>query len=356
MKKRWMVLLMVVLCLGLVLSHTNESYAAKTVKLTFANWLPPHNPLSKGFEEWGKALEAKTGGKYKIDFQHGGVLAGIPQAYDVAVSGVAEISECITQDVEKPFPLTNIPSLPFNNATGADYTRAWHKHVVAKGMLDKEFGGVKLLFQYCGMGEDFLTMKPIRNIDDLKGVKISIGGGPTKAKLMKAVGAVGVFGGPPEIYMMLQKGIVDGSFISGLGLKEFHWDEFVRYNIEPLRVGTVVHSVVMNKKAYQKLSDEAKAAIDELNKDGQFSVKLASDFDAMYQAALNGFLNDMGETIHWTPAETARLDEITRPIWQEWISEQEAKGVSVKPVINAFYDGLKELGMNDPALGYSPAP
>lgn len=354
MKQRWMVLLMVMVGCGILFGSLDAVQAAGPVKLTFANWLPPHNPISKGFEAWGKAFEAKTGGKYKIDFQHGGVLASIPQAYDVAVSGIAEISECVTMDLERPFPLTNIPSLPFNNLPGATYTKAWHKNVFQKGYLDKEFGDVKLLFQYCGMGEDYLTVKPINNIADLKGLKIVIGGGPTKTKMMEKLGVVGVFGGPPDAYMMLQKGIVDGLFISGLGLKEFHWDEFIRYNIEPLRVTSAVHSVVMNKKAYNKLSDEAKAAIDELNKDGQVSIQLSADFDALYQAALTGFLAEKGKTIQWDPAEVAKLDDIVKPLWQEWIAAQEAKGVPAREVIDAFYNGLKELGAANPALGYAP--
>ena len=132
MRKLMLFSMIVVLVFCLILSVTSKSEAAGPKKLVFANWLPPMNPVSKGIEEWAKEFESKTGGRYKVDIQHGGVLAGIPQSYDVVASGVADISEIICMDVEKPFPLTDIPSMPFFNAQFQKRLR--HADIIQSGI------------------------------------------------------------------------------------------------------------------------------------------------------------------------------------------------------------------------------
>jgi len=354
MKKHLLIMLIAIMSLGLVLSGTSKSEGAGPVKLVFSNWLPPMNPVSKCFEEWSRDFEARTGGRYKVDVQHGGVLAGIPQSYDVVRSGVADFSDIITQDVEKPFPLTDIPGLPFFHQPAEVYTKAWFNNVYKKGYLDKEFSDVKLVFQFVAMGEDFLSAKPVNSVADLKGLKVVIGGGPTKAKLTKSLGAVGVFGGPPDAYMMLQKGIAEAIFIAGLGLKEFHWDEFIHYIIDPLRVGSVIHTVAMNKNTYNKMPDDVKAIIEDMNAHGQYSLKMASSFETIYRSVLQTWLDEGGKLIKWSEEEKTELNEAAALLWKEWIGTQEAKGVPARKVINEYYNGLKALGAENPALGYTP--
>jgi len=354
MKKHLLIMLIAIMSLGLVLSGTSKSEGAGPIKLVFSNWLPPMNPVSKGFEEWSRDFEARTGGRYKVDVQHGGVLAGIPQSYDVVRSGVADFSDIITQDVEKPFPLTDIPGLPFFHQPAEVYTKAWFNNVYKKGYLDKEFSDVKLVFQFVAMGEDFLSAKPVNSVADLKGLKVVIGGGPTKAKLTKSLGAVGVFGGPPDAYMMLQKGIAEAIFIAGLGLKEFHWDEFIHYIIDPLRVGSVIHTVAMNKNTYKKMPDDVKAIIEDMNAHGQYSLKMASAFENIYRSVLQTWLDEGGTLIKWSEEEKTKLNEVAALLWKEWIETQEAKGVPARKVIDEYYNGLKALGAENPALGYTP--
>ena len=172
---------------------------------------------------------------------------------------------------------------------------------------------------------------------------------------MKALGAVGVFGGPPDAYMMLQKGIAEAVFISGLGLKEFHWDEFIHYIIDPLRVGTAVHTVAMNKNTYMKLPDDVKAILEDMNADAQTSLKLSAAFENIYQAVIKDYLSTGGgQLIKWSDAENAKLNLAAADLWKNWIATQEKKGIPAREVIDAYYNGLKALGDENPALGYTP--
>jgi TRAP-type C4-dicarboxylate transport system substrate-binding protein len=354
MNKRLLITFVFIASLCLVLSGYSESGAKGAKRLTFANWLPPMNPVSKGFDEWAREFENRTGGRYKVEVVHGGVLGGPPQTYDITVSGVADICAIITQDVEKPFPLTTIAGLPFAHTSADVFTKAWYNNVYKKGYLDRELSDVKVLFQFTAAGEDFLTTKPLNKLTDLKGFKVAISGGPTKSRLTKDLGAVGVFGTPPDIYMMLQKGVANGVMITSLGIKDFHWDDFIKYNIDPLRVGMVVWTIAMNKDSYNKFPDDVKATLEDMHGDGKWAFKQSMAFENMYQSVVKDWLGKGGKVITWSEKELKKLNEIAAPIWEDYISAHEAEGVPVRKVINELYNGLKALGVDNPALGYTP--
>jgi TRAP-type C4-dicarboxylate transport system substrate-binding protein len=288
-----------------------------------------------------------------VEVIHGGALAGLRKSYDVVESGVADISDFVGQDVEKQFPLTNVPGLPFRYALSELYTKSWVNNVYKKGYLDQEYKDVKILFQFTTMGMKFLSAKPINNLSDLKGLKVIIGAGPAPVKLTKAWGAVGVFGPPPEIYMMLQKGIAESLIMPAFGLAEFHWDEFINYIIEPLSVSTVVHTVAMNKNTYKKLPDDVKDILEDMNKDAQYSIKMAVAFDKVNEHFLEEWLKTKGKKITWSEEEVAKLEKTVAPIWEEWIKVQEAKGLPAGKVVEAYCKGLQALGVENPALGYT---
>jgi TRAP-type transport system periplasmic protein len=327
---------------------------AKAIKLTFANWLPDANPMTQAYAQWSKDFETATGGRYHVEMVNNGVLAGIPQAYDAAIKGVADISETVLQDTGLPFPITDVLGLPWSHNPAQVYTKAWLP-VIEKGYLNKEFTATHLIMQYPGIGEDFLSDKPVNGTADLNGFKVVIGGGPTKQDVTKNLGAVGVFGGPPDAYAMLQKGIANGIFISAMGLQEFHWDEYVKFMIEPMRMGGVAHTVVMNQDTYNKMPDDVKKILDGLNADGKYSLMAAQGFENAAQGIIKTWYDSgKGKSITWNADEVAKLNKVVAPVWTNWITAQTAKGIPAKEIIDLFYNGLKAQGIANPAVGYTP--
>jgi len=326
----------------------------KAVKLTFANWLPPMNPCTKVYEQWAKDFEAATGGRYTVEVVSGGALASIPEAYDKVANGIVDIAMFVAQDVQKPFPVINMSALPWSHLPGQVYTEAWKKAIAPKGYMDKELTGVKLVIQYWGPGEDWFTMDPINKMADMQGVKM-LGGGGVKPDIAKALGAVWVFGGPPDAYEKLQKNIVRGVAISGLGLEEFHWSDYLKYLIDPLRMTGVIHNVVINKAAYDKLPADVKTILDNMDKDGKYSMKAATDFEALCAGTIDTWLKSgKGTLIKWSPEELTKLNAIIAPIWDAQIKSMNDQGAPATQVINDFYNALKGMGIATPAVGYTP--
>lgn len=332
---------------------------AKATKLIGATWPPPTNPGSIAVEEWAKEFEKRTGGRYTVEVVHGGALAQLPETYDVVRSGMADISYVVCQSVEQPFPVAEFLSLPWLQCPHAAQNTALFE-LYKKGYFDKDFKDVKTLFVYPGPQEDFLTKgKPVHKLADTKGLKLTSGGGMIKSKVIQALGATPVFGVPPEIYLMLEKGIADGTMVSGMGLKEFGWWEQLDYLIDPLRVCNVTMPVFMNLDTFNRMPDDVKAIIDEMEADGYYGRLAALGYGRDTLDSINFFLSEEGggtliTAEEWGPEAVAEVDEALAPIWKEWIADKEAMGLPAREVIDYFYNRLVEQGVNKPAVGYTP--
>ena len=87
---------------------------------------------------------------------------------------------------------------------------------IGKELLDKvtdsaERHLVGLCWMDAGARSIYDTKKPIKTIDDLKGLKIRVMGNPMFVDMMNALGANGVPMGYDQVFSALQTGVVDGA-------------------------------------------------------------------------------------------------------------------------------------------------
>lgn len=110
----------------------------------------------------------------------------------------------------------------------------------------------------------FLTRKPDLTEDggvDLTGFRIRTA--PLYRAFVESLGATNVVQSPTEVYTSLERGVVDGTGYTIVGMRDFNWDKFVKYRIDPGFFQTDV-LISMNHDRWQSLSDEAKSIIDEV--------------------------------------------------------------------------------------------
>jgi len=100
-----------------------------------------------------------------------------------------------------------------------------------------------------GVSYHFYLKKPV-NKPDLTGLKIRVT--PIYEPFVKALGGVSVTTAPGEVYVALERAIVDGFGWPSIGIHEMGWQEVVRYIIEPGFYQTDV-CVLMNKKKWESL-------------------------------------------------------------------------------------------------------
>lgn len=304
--------------------------AAKAETLKFANFMAPTHPyVASTFEPFAKAVEEITKGEVKVQLYNGGELgAGPAEQYARAVDGVADLSISLPGYTASNFPLTLVAELPgvLDEQTG---TETLWKHIE---LLQPEYRRTPLIALWSSAENILYTaQKPIRTIDDIKGMKIRV---PSRNSglLIEAWGGTPVSMPVSDVYNALQTGVIDAAMIDGTATKAFKLSEVANYVTLGMKTTNSPFFIVMNRDAFQSLTDEQKAAIQAAGRQAslngqQSQLKVAaSGIEAI--AAMPG-----KEVIRLTPEQAAPFDAIAVEVTEKIVTETGAEA-------KAFADAL----------------
>lgn len=231
-------------------------------ELKFASFTPPfHTVTDSVIEKLNADLTAATGGSLTVRAFHGGELgAGPVEQYVRAVQGVAEITWGLPGYTSSQFQKTMIVELPDVVGDGkTGYDALWDAF---DAELAGEFPGTVPLALWTSEPNIMIMKdKEIRTPADLAGLKIRVAGA-TAAEVATALGATPVQMPINQVYNALQTGLIDGVFTGSSTLSDFKLDEVAGSYTLGAPLGRLAFFAVMNKAAYDGLSDDAKAALD----------------------------------------------------------------------------------------------
>jgi TRAP-type transport system periplasmic protein len=339
MKKTEMVVGFVVCALALALSAGIAT--AKTYELKFATaFSPRHTMQVKVFEPWAEKISKETNGQVKVTFFPGGALGKPTDLYDLTEKGIADMMYILHDYTPGRFPMTEVFSLPFMTPTATKTSRAMWKTFEKFPEFQREYDKVKVLALFCHPGGDFHTVKkPIRTIDDFKGMKIRTAN-PSVTEALKIFGAVPVTTPVTETYTALERGVVDGTVVPWEGLGIFKLDDLTKY-ATATNFYTMTMMVVMNKNTWESLPEDVKKVIDE-NSGLALSLwcgKVYDETDAPFkeQALKKGI-----EVIELSEEDMDRLKGLTMPMREQWVKSMESRGLPGQAVLDAALKFLEE--------------
>jgi TRAP-type transport system periplasmic protein len=269
-----------------------------------------------GMTPWIDAVEKASGGTLKIKLFAGPTLGTFRDIYERTLSGVSQISFGIFGPLASQFPRTQVADLPFlSSNTEVSSVALWRLY--AAGLLAPEYGKVKVLALFNFPSSTLSTNKPIKTIDDLKGMKIAVSS-RTLGDVAATLGGSPVTLTPTELYQGMSRGVVDGIFIAWTAVKTFKLDEVTKDHLEaPL--GEAPAFVFMNKAAYVSLPAPAKAAIDKFSGES-FSAKLGAANQAADRAESRAVAAEPGQTVSAiSPAQSAIWKKRLQPVTDAWI-------------------------------------
>jgi len=326
------------LCATLVLSGGALAQGAEPITWKFAFAGPANSTnLTGGLQLWADAVAKDSGGTLKIQFFVGGVLASIPQVYDRLINGVFEVGYTTQASYGGVFRGSGVVDLPFMvNDIRKSAVAFWHMY--DRGPLAEEYAKVKPVALYNYPGSGLQTRKPIKTLEDLKGMKIGTQG-VVNSKIMQALGGTPITVTTTENYEALQRNLVDGVQMGFTGFVQFKLQEVTNYHLG-VSFGTPAGFTAVNKEAYAKLPAKAKAAIDK-NSGEPFSALMGRALYATAATQYNEVKAMPGHTMYdLEPKEFARWQERTKPIVDEWI----ANTPNGAAVVAAWRDELKKAG------------
>lgn len=195
-----------------------SSFAAckkETLNLALAEIHLDGYPTSLADREFARLVEKKTNGNIHIEVYTGGTLyQDETDSINAIIDGKVDFARVSTAPLSNFVPEINLVNLPY---LFRDREHMWK-------VLDSSFGDKILsnieefcpaLVGICYYDSDcrsFYTTKPIKSIEDMKGLKIRMMNSELMKDIVNYLGGTGVSGIPTsEVYSAIQNGIVDGA-------------------------------------------------------------------------------------------------------------------------------------------------
>jgi TRAP-type C4-dicarboxylate transport system substrate-binding protein len=320
--------------LSLLLVAGPNPSLAKTIELKFAHPYPPMHPQHKGvLVPWAKKIEEATGGAVKIKFIPGGALGKPGQAYAMVEKNVADIGWDIADYSPGRFPLTTVIELPFMVKSAEKASVALWKTYEKFPEFQKEYADTKLLMLSAHAPGFFATVKkPVKNLGDLKGMKIKTASSFT-TNALQLFGAVPVTQPVTETYTSLERGVLDGVVMPFDGIVVFKLNELLKY-YTPADFYSLVFWVAMNKKKFESLPDNVQKVIEE-NSGLALSRAHGKSFDQTYAKMKQVCLKTGMQEVTFPDSEMQELIKLTEPLKDQCVKDMEAKGLPGKAVLEA---------------------
>ena len=290
----------------------------KPIELTYSVFFPATHSQYKLADSWAKEVEKRTNGKVKITMYPGGSLTKADQCFEGVINGVSDLGMSCFAYTRGRFPLLEVLDLPLGYPSGKVATR------VAMDIIKKyqpaELKDVQFLYVHAHGPGILASKKPVRSLDDLKGMKIRATGLCTK--IVEKLGGQPVGMSQPETYEALQKGVVDATFCPMETLQGWKQGEVIQAVTDSRCIGyTTAMFVVMNKTKWEQLPQDIKDVILATSEEWVDKHAQAWDDD---DAKAKEYITGMGkEIIPLTQEEQERWKSAVQPVMQDYASVQD---------------------------------
>jgi TRAP-type C4-dicarboxylate transport system substrate-binding protein len=333
MKKVFLVTIIMILALVILLpacSSQGTTSAGQPIELKFSYWPPPADKfVQRGILPWGPELEKATNNKVKVTYFGGSTLGAPPDHLDLVKKGTADIGWVNPAFTPGVFPLTDIRNLPFLYPTVEIAAKVFWKQQEYLNPL--EFKDVKVLWTFpTPVMELSTTKKPIRTLEDLKGLKF----GETEPMAAKTDGFLGLVPQvmqETEIYTALGNGMLDGRWQEYNGLVTWKCGEVTKYRVDNVRIYVHQNAIMMNLQKYNSLPADIRKAIDNITGFDRSAlmgdVWAGCEKDSRAETLAQDKAKGNPEPYVLPESERARWVAAAQPAIDAWVKEMEGKGL-----------------------------
>ena len=273
--------------------------------------------MAAGLMTWIDTVQQESGGSITIDLYPDSQLAsGTDAIVNGITSGAFEVAHFTTSnwgEYSNAFAELNVPYL-FSNYEEVDKILEGDIGQQMKDRLEQDVSGIKpLTYLFIGF-RNVTASKPIQTVDDMKGLKIRTMNDKLQIAAMEAMGCAVTSVPISELYSALQTKMVDAEENP---LSTIYSNKF--YEVNPYCCLTN-HSytstfVFISKDAYDKLSDNQKAAVEKANEAAlAASQEAAGSADEEYKK----LLTDAGMNIYEpTAEELKKFQDAASSCWDQ---------------------------------------
>jgi TRAP-type transport system periplasmic protein len=285
--------------------------AQAQVTLKMAHIYPPGNIWTDTAEAYAKAVEAKSGGKVKIQIAHSGSTGDWPASIEGLKIGTNDIVLQSVGTLDRYNVVAGVEAYPYLIRDLEHFRKVYYGPVGAElfDEIAKKTGFRVIGAGYRGM-RHLTSNKPVNNLAEVKTIKLRVP--PLKIYRMTwdTLGASTVPMGAAELFTSLQQGVVDGQENPLEVIESMKFSEVQKYVVETGHVSGAMTWIFLESRlkglpadVQKLLKDEGEAvmlaATERMNKtEGEIKQRLAGKgmtFVSVDRAAFAAALVPMGK-------------------------------------------------------------
>ena len=243
-----------------LLSLSSAAFAEEPVLLRYGDPGPPTASIHTDLiAPWAEKVNKEGAGALDVKVFVGYSLVNMVNTLDRVADGVADLAFCILGPVSSQFPKTLVATLPFE-AQNAHEAGLALQRLYDEGIIADEWKKVKPIAFGDFANLTYHTSAPVKTLDDLKGMKISVQG-RIEGQTLEALGGTPITLPINEVYEALKRGTVVGAAIGWPADVDFKLTEVTKHHLRE-SLGGASAVMIMNNNTYAKLAGKAKQVID----------------------------------------------------------------------------------------------
>src|SRR5215472_14216309 len=302
---------------GATMPLGGEARAQQKIVLKASDVHPAGYPTVVAVEHFGEKLAKATNGRIKVQMFVSMQLGGEKEAIEQTQVGAIQLARVSVGALGPVIPDLNVFNLPFL------FRNTAHMQKVIDGAIGQELldkvtdnpnaGLVGLCWMDAGARSVYDTRRPIKDIGDLKGLKVRVMGNPMFVDMMNALGGNGVAMGYDQVFSALQTGVVDGaennppSFVF-----DNHYQVAKYYTLTEHLI--VPEILVLSRKTWDALGKEDRELVRKLAREAQLEER------ALWEKYENEAIDKAKSAgIQIIPvADKAPFQAAVKPVWEKY--------------------------------------
>jgi TRAP-type C4-dicarboxylate transport system substrate-binding protein len=321
---------------GIALGPLPAQTAEKPVVLKFADPLAAGHPNTVFYKWVIDEIQKRSKGRIKWEHYPGSSLLGGREILEaVSIGGLAQGGQDICAYHPALTPLHTVFGLPFLTRTMPGQVHAeWQVEDIPeyRDEYEKKWK-VKAIAHSSTMSYHIMTTKkPVRTLEDLKGLKIRCTG--FYADWLNRIGSTGVMLTYGETYEAMQKGTLDGTVTDILGGASQRFHEVCKY-MTLMNAGPTSAVGIMNLRVWNSFSKDIQKMILQVGKEEgvpwwikYLNSRFAKDRKIMKEAGV--------QFIKISEKERARWKAAAKPMWSKWAADREKEGLPGRKVLELY--------------------
>jgi tripartite ATP-independent transporter DctP family solute receptor len=239
---------------------------ARATEFRSADNQPDDYPTVKAQKYMSDLLSKATNGKDTIKIYANGTLGSEKDSIEQVKLGAIDLLRVNTGTLNMVCKETVVPLMPFIFKDKAHMRRVLDGPIGEDILKSCEAQGMVGLAFYDNGSRSFYTVrKPIKTLDDIKGMKIRVQQSDIWVAMMKALGANATPMPYGEIFTGLKTGLIDGAENNWPSYQTSHHYEVAKY-YSLTEHSMAPEMLLMSKKVWDKLTAEEQKAIRETAK------------------------------------------------------------------------------------------